>query len=181
MRQAGSGDFGLLYYLHQPTRLKIVKMSHAFIGLHTSFLIWLGLTQLTKLSLYIGHTDDSKGPALKRLISTEKQAALKLTTFTVAITQIASYKWFWDKLLLIMPYILCTHYKVTIPSSLRPAPTILLLCHYGMYLTSSYRNSIYYLISKWYRLLLTELPFVKSGPKTSIVSLFDIPSLIVHR
>ena len=118
-----SGDFGLLYYLHQPTRLKIVKMSHAFIGLHTSFLIWLGLTQLTKLSLYIGHTDDSKGPALKRLISTEKQAALKLTTFTIAITQIASYKWFWDKLLLIMPYILCTHYKVTILPSLRPAPT----------------------------------------------------------
>ena len=73
--------------------------------------------------IYIGHTDDSKGPALKRLISTEKQAALKLTTFTIAITQIASYKWFWDKLLLIMPYILCTHYKVTILPSLRPAPT----------------------------------------------------------
>ena len=123
LSEAGSGDFGLLYYLHQPTRLKIVKMSHAFIGLHTSFLIWLGLTQLTKLSLCIGHTDDSKGPALKRLISTEKQAALKLTTFTIAITQIASYKWFWDKLLLIMPYILCTHYKVTILPSLRPAPT----------------------------------------------------------
>ena len=90
---------------------------------HPSWFDWDWHSSQNFRYIYIGHTDDSKGPALKRLISTEKQAALKLTTFTIAITQIASYKWFWDKLLLIMPYILCTHYKVTILPSLRPAPT----------------------------------------------------------
>ena len=80
---------------------------------HKTFAIYILDIRMTQKAL----------AALKRLISTEKQAALKLTTFTIAITQIASYKWFWDKLLLIMPYILCTHYKVTILPSLRPAPT----------------------------------------------------------
>ena len=77
-----SGDFGLLYYLHQPTRLKIVKMSHDFIGLHTSFLIWLGLTQLTKLSLYIYWTYGwLKRPCSQKTNIDGKTSSIKIDHF----------------------------------------------------------------------------------------------------